>query len=108
MWIDTISTAQLSRVITVGTGQSMICGMWAAFITAGSTDNKGADKLDKIWFKAFKTLTTTHYPTLAKTMLYEILPRMSNTFLLWVHSQMIPCTKSQSPILCQHTNCSPL
>ena len=65
MWIDTISTAQLSRVITVSAGQSMISSMWAAFITAGSTDNKGADKLNKIRFETFKTLTTTHYPTLA-------------------------------------------
>lgn len=38
----------------------MICGMWAAFITADGTDNKGADKLDKIRFEAFKTLTFTH------------------------------------------------
>lgn len=65
MWIDTISTAQLSRIITVSAGQSMICGMWAAFITAGSTDNKGAYKLGPIRFETFKTLTIIHYPTLA-------------------------------------------
>jgi hypothetical protein len=43
----------------------MIGSMWAAFIAAGSAHNKGADKLDEIRFETFKTLTTTHYPTLA-------------------------------------------
>ncbi len=38
----------------------MICSMWAAFITTGSTDNKGAYEFSKIWFEAFKTLTFTH------------------------------------------------
>lgn len=57
MWIYAVSTAKLPRVIAVGTGQSMICGMGTAFITAGSTDNKGADEFSKIWFETFKTLT---------------------------------------------------
>ena len=52
----------------------MICSMWAAFITTGSTDNKGADEFSKIWFEAFKTLTIKHYPTLVKTTFYENLP----------------------------------
>ena len=60
MWIDTISTAKLSWVIAISAGQSMISSVWAAFITADGTDNKGADKLDKIRFEAFKTLTFTH------------------------------------------------
>jgi hypothetical protein len=64
MWIYAVSTAQLSRIITIGAGQSMICSMWTAFITAGGTDNKGADEFNKIWFKTFKTLTIIHYPTL--------------------------------------------
>lgn len=38
----------------------MICSMWTAFITAGITDNKGADEFSKIRFEAFKTLTFTH------------------------------------------------
>lgn len=60
MWIHAISRAQLSGVIAVSAGQSMICSMGAAFITAGSTDNKGADEFSKIRFEAFKTLTFTH------------------------------------------------
>lgn len=60
MWINTVSRAQLSRIIAVGAGQSMISSVWAAFIATGSTDNKGADKFSKIWFEAFKTLTFTH------------------------------------------------
>ena len=80
MWIYAVSTAQLSRVIAVGAGQSMICSMWAAFITTGSTDNKGANKLSKIWFETFKTLTTIHHSTLVKTIFYEILLEMSMTY----------------------------
>lgn len=64
MWIYAVSTAQLSGFIAVSAGQSMICSMWAAFITAGSTHNKGADEFNKIWFETFKTLTIIHYPTL--------------------------------------------
>lgn len=43
----------------------MISSMWAAFITADGTDNKGANKLGPIRFETFKTLTIIHYPTLA-------------------------------------------